>query len=218
MVPESHHQVALMELPHVNGHLAAGRFHLWPSADVVYLAPLGGGSTAPAASASGSSSGRSPGAALGCALVEGCDTLSVGAIAAKLRAAAEQGVARAEPYAAARQKVRATLSRPAHLFGNLFGNLCGNLCGNRLGGKLGGGGGLGSGSSSSLGGESSRNVLLACADAILGWLSSVGVDILDLGVKKWPCGTCCVLAPPSDSGVEVVKNRRFDIVHSTSQL
>ena len=209
-----------MELPHVNGHLAAGRFHLWPSADVVYLAPLGGGSTASAVSASSGSSSssgsRSPGAALGCALVEGCDTLSVGAIAAKLRAAAEQGVARAEPYAAARQKVRATLSRPAHL----FGNLCGNLFGSRLGGLLGGGGGLGSGSSlgssSSLGGESSRNLLLACADAILGWLSSVGVDILDLGVKKWPCGTCCVLTPPSDSGVKVLRNRHFGRVPTST--
>ena len=208
-----------MELPHVNGHLAAGRFHLWPSADVAYLAPLGGGSTASAVSASSGSSSssgsRSPGAALGCALVEGCDTLSVGAIAAKLRAAAEQGVARAEPYAAARQKVRATLSRPAHLCGNLCGNLFGSLFGSRLGGLLGGGGGLGSGSSS-LGGESSRNLLLACADAILGWLSSVGVDILDLGVKKWPCGTCCVLTPPSDSGVEVLRNRRFGRVSTST--
>lgn len=199
-------QVALKELPHLNGHLALGQFHLWPSADVAYLAPSsgggnssGGGSSSGATTvssslnssgggsysggsggngASSSSGAGGGGGAVGAMLLQGCDRLSVGTIAARLRAAAETNVTRSEPYAANRQKILQTLSLPFNLLGNI----------GPLGGAM---------------TESCQNFVLSLAEFILGWLSSVGVDLPELGVKKWPCGTCCVLTPPSDSGVEV---------------
>lgn len=115
-------------------------------------------------------------------LLSGCDRLSVGTIAARLRAAAETNVTRSEPYAANRQKLLQTLSLPFNLLGNIGG----------------GGGGLLSGMAGS-----GQSFVVSLAESVLGWLSSVGVDLPALGVKRWPCGTCCVLTPPSDSGVEV---------------